>query len=134
MYGMPQPTNYGQYGFGAYGGFPNQAAAAGTPGAAAPGMASPVAATAAMGLGAPQSPADPTAAAQAAQGQWAGADPSSYYSNYWGGEPRFAVSSCNWQSFILLLQVIMASKPPERQRPMLKARLNRLHRTVSTRL
>ena len=91
MYGMPQPTNYGQYGFGAYGGFPNQAAAAGTPGAAAPGMASPVAATAAMGLGAPQSPADPTAAAQAAQGQWAGADPSSYYSNYWGGELRLHV-------------------------------------------
>ena len=98
MYGMPQPTNYGQYGFGAYGGFPNQAAAAGTPGAAAPGMASPVAATAAMGLGAPQSPADPTAAAQAAQGQWAGADPSSYYSNYWGGESARPIHAHNLYS------------------------------------
>ncbi|KAI0374352.1 RNA-binding domain-containing protein [Pilatotrama ljubarskyi] len=82
MYGMPQPNTYGQYGFGAYGGFPNQPAAAGTPGAAAPGMASPVAPTAPMIGG--QAPADAAAATQA-QGQWAGADPSSYYSNYWGG-------------------------------------------------
>ena len=86
MYGMPQPNTYGQYGFGAYGGFPNQAGA-GAPGAAAPGMASPVAPTAAIGLGsATGAPTDPTAAA--AQGQWPGADPSSYYSNYWGGKAR----------------------------------------------
>ena len=84
MYGMPTPSTYGQYGFGAYGAFPNQPAAAGTPGAAAPGMPSPVAPTAAMGMGAAQTPVD--ASAQAAQAQWAGADPSSYYSNYWGGE------------------------------------------------
>ena len=90
MYGMPQPNTYGQYGFGAYGAFPNQAAA-GT-GAAAPGMPSPVAPTAAMGMGAAQTPVDATA--QAA-GQWGSADPSSYYSNYWGGEPRSAVSSAN---------------------------------------
>ncbi|KAI0757182.1 hypothetical protein C8Q80DRAFT_1265142 [Daedaleopsis nitida] len=82
MYGMPQPNTYGQYGFGGYAGFPNQAAA-GTPGAAAPGMASPVMPSAAMGLGAGQAPAD--AAATQAQAQWPGADPSSYYSNYWGG-------------------------------------------------
>ena len=91
MYGMPTPSTYGQYGFGAYGAFPNQPAAAGTPGAAAPGMPSPVAPTAAMGMGAAQTPVD--ASAQAAQGQWAGADPSSYYSNYWGGEPIFACAS-----------------------------------------
>ncbi|KAI0651672.1 hypothetical protein C8Q79DRAFT_898453 [Trametes meyenii] len=84
MYGMPQPNAYGQYGFGAYGGFPSQPAAAGTPGAAAPGMASPVAPAAPM-VGAGQPPVDAAAATQAAQGQWAGADPSSYYSNYWGG-------------------------------------------------
>ena len=89
MYGMPQPNTYGQYGFGAYSGFPNQAGA-GAPGAAAPGMASPVAPTAAIGLGsATGAPTDPTAAA--AQGQWPGADPSSYYSNYWGGELRLHV-------------------------------------------
>ncbi len=40
-----------------------------------------------MALGAQPGAADPNAAAgQTAQGQWAGADPSSYYSNYWGGE------------------------------------------------
>lgn len=83
---MPQPNTYGQYGFGTYGGFPNQTPAAGAPGAAAPGMASPVAPTATMGLGAGQAPTD---AAQVAQGQWPGADPSSYYSNYWGGEFAF---------------------------------------------
>ncbi|PCH33478.1 hypothetical protein WOLCODRAFT_86791 [Wolfiporia cocos MD-104 SS10] len=83
MYGMPQPNTYGQYGFGAYGGFPNQAAGAGAPGAAA-GMGSPVAGAAGMAVGA--GAADPAAAAgQAAQGQWAGGDPSSYYNNYWGG-------------------------------------------------
>ena len=84
MYGMPQPNTYGQYGFGAYGGFPNQAPAS-APGAAAPGMGSPVAPTATTGLGAGQAPGD-AAAAQVAQGQWPAADPSSYYSNYWGGE------------------------------------------------
>ena len=88
MYGMPQPNTYGQYGFGAYGAFPNQAAA-GT-GAAAPGMPSPVAPTAAMGMGAAQTPVDATA--QAA-GQWGSADPSSYYSNYWGGEHSAVVAS-----------------------------------------
>lgn len=93
MYGMPQPNTYGQYGFGAYGGFPNQAGAAGAPGATAPGMASPVAANAVMGLGAGQAPTDATAASQAAQGQWPGADPSSYYSNYWGGTLAHAVPS-----------------------------------------
>ncbi|RDX56054.1 RNA-binding domain-containing protein [Polyporus arcularius HHB13444] len=84
MYGMPQPNTYGQYGFGAYGGFPNQAPGAGAPGAAAPGMASPVAPSAVMSLGAAGAPGD----AAAAQGQWPGADPSSYYSNYWGGASR----------------------------------------------
>ncbi|KAI0824168.1 hypothetical protein BC628DRAFT_1380106 [Trametes gibbosa] len=83
MYSVPQPNAYGQYGFGAYGGFPNQPGGAGTPGVAAPGMGSPVAPTAQMIGG--QSPADVAAATQAAQGQWAGADPNSYYSNYWGG-------------------------------------------------
>ncbi|KAH9944541.1 uncharacterized protein BXZ73DRAFT_39162 [Epithele typhae] len=82
VYGMPQPTQYGQYGFSAYGGYPSQPAAAGTPGAAAPGMPSPVAPPAGMGMGA-AGIADANAAA--AQAQWGSADPSSYYSNYWGG-------------------------------------------------
>ena len=43
-----------------------------------------------IGAGAQAGAADPTAAAgQAAQGQWASADPSTYYSNYWGGESLF---------------------------------------------
>jgi len=74
MYGMPQPNTYGQYAFGGYG----------TPGAAVPGLASPGGGQ--MAMASPGGAADPSAAAgQAAQGQWAGADPSSYYSNYWGG-------------------------------------------------
>jgi len=73
MYGVPQPGTYGQYGFGAY---PQ------SPGGAAPGM--PQAATgAAAGQTAPG--ADVGAVGQAPQGQWPGGDPSSYYSNYWGG-------------------------------------------------
>lgn len=89
MYGMPQPTSYGQYGFGGYPGFPGQAAGQpGAPGATSPGMPQPAAGGAGLGLtGAPQQGvADPNAAAgQAGQAQWGGADPNSYYSNYWGG-------------------------------------------------
>ena len=93
MYGMPQPNTYGQYGFGAYSGFPNQAGATAAPGAAATGMGSPVAAAAAMGMGAGATAADPSvAAAGAAQGQWGGADPNSYYSNYWGGKCLAGIS------------------------------------------
>lgn len=100
MYGMPQPNSYGQYGFGAYGGFPNQAGAAGTPGAAAPGMGSPVAAAAAMGMGGGASAADPSANAA----QWGGADPNSYYSNYWGGKwPADSVFCCCVLTVILRL-------------------------------
>jgi len=69
MYGMPQANTYGQYGF-------------------APGMASPAtgAPAGAMGMAAGgQAAADPNAAGQGAQSQWGGADPSQYYSNYWGG-------------------------------------------------
>lgn len=83
MYGMPQPTSYGSYGFGGYSGFPGQAP--GTPGAA---TGSPGGGTAGMTMpGAAQPGADPAAAAAAAAGgqQWGG-DPNSYYSaNYWGG-------------------------------------------------
>ncbi|OCH96625.1 hypothetical protein OBBRIDRAFT_809109 [Obba rivulosa] len=84
MYGMPQPNTYGQYGFGAYGGFPNQPAAGGAPGAAAPGMTSPTSGAAMPMPGAQPGAADSNAAAGQAAGQWAGGDPSSYY-NYWGG-------------------------------------------------
>ena len=69
MYGMPQPSQYGQYSFGGYASpsspsMPKAAAAAG------------------LGLGAAGATAgaDPTAAASAAA--W-GADPTSYYQNYW---------------------------------------------------
>jgi len=89
MYGMPpQPNAYGQYGFGAYPGFPAQA---GATGAAPTSPAMPPSATApgaGLGLtaGAQQSATDPNAATtQATQASWASADPSTYYSNYWGG-------------------------------------------------
>ncbi|KAJ6574845.1 hypothetical protein B0H19DRAFT_1126001 [Mycena capillaripes] len=89
MYGMPQAPSYGQYGFGAYPGFANQAGTPGAPGS--PGMPQPTSAGGAgLGLAAPggQSGGDPNAlaaAGQAGQAQWGGADPNSYYSNYWGG-------------------------------------------------
>lgn len=85
MYGMPQPNTYGQYAFSGYGGFPNQAG--GTPGGGAPGAPGMPQAATGGGLGlAPggQAPGADGAAGQAGQAQWA-ADPSSYYSNYWGG-------------------------------------------------
>lgn len=90
MYGIPQPTSYGQYGFGGYAGFPGQAAA--TPGAAGPGSPGmPQASAGAGGLGlaagSQQAGADLNAtgvAGQAGQAQWGAADPN-YYSNYWGG-------------------------------------------------
>jgi len=88
MYGMPQPNTYGQYGFGAYPGFPGQATGQpGAPGAASPGMPQPATGGAALGLtSAPQQGvADPnTPAGQAGQAQWSSADPNSYY-NFWGG-------------------------------------------------
>lgn len=88
MYGMPQPNTYGQYAFTGYGGFPNQAG--GTPGAGAPGaagMPQPASGAGGLGLGlAPggQAPGADASGGQAGQAQWA-TDPSSYYSNYWGG-------------------------------------------------
>src|ERR1700722_1789427 len=95
MYGMPQPNTYGQYGFGGYGGFPNQAAGGGTgaPGAgnaAMPQQSAPNNAGGSLGMGGGvgQAGADPNVAAiggQPSQAQWATADPNSYYSNYWGG-------------------------------------------------
>lgn len=83
MYGMPQPTSYGQYGFGGYAGFGQAAGTPGAPGPGSPGMAN---ATAGGVAGTQQPGADPSAAVgQAGQAQWGGADPSTYYSNYWGG-------------------------------------------------
>jgi len=87
MYGMPQPSAYGQYGFAGYTGFPGQAAAPGAPGS--PGM-SQAAGAAAPGLGlnvgGQQPGADLTGAnpAQQSQPQWGATDPN-YYSGYWGG-------------------------------------------------
>lgn len=88
MYGMPQASNYGQYGFAGY---------AGAPGAASPGMPQTASGTpggAGLGLTAvgQQGAADPNAVAAAgqAQGQWPTGDPSSYYSNYWGGKLFFS--------------------------------------------
>jgi nucleolysin TIA-1/TIAR len=86
MYGM-QPNSYGQYGFGGYGGFPNQAAAGAAPGGASTGVAQGAASGAGLGLQAGQpSATDPNAAAAAGQGSqgWAGADPSYYQNTYWG--------------------------------------------------
>lgn len=90
MYGMPQPTTYGQYGFGGYAGFPGQAAAA--PGAAGPGSpgmpqaGNPGGAGLGLNVSGQQPGGDPNAAAgaQPSQPQWGTADPN-YYSNYWGG-------------------------------------------------
>ena len=88
MYRMPQPNTYGQYGFGAYPGFPGQAAGQhGAPGATSPGMPQPATGGAALGLtGAPQQgvPDPNTPAGQAGQAQWNSGDPNSYY-NFWGG-------------------------------------------------
>jgi nucleolysin TIA-1/TIAR len=89
MYGMPQPTSYGQYGFGGYAGFPGQATAApGAAGPGSPGMPQANAGGAGLGLnvGSQQPGADLVAAAgaQPAQPQWGATDPN-YYSNYWGG-------------------------------------------------
>ena len=79
MYGMPQPASYGQYaGYNGYAGFPGQGGA-GSPGTASPGMPQAAIGTGALGLSGAQQ-TDPSSAA--GQAQW-GADPSSYYSNYW---------------------------------------------------
>jgi len=72
MYGVPQPGTYGQYGFGAY---------PASPGGAAPGIPQ---ATAGAAAGQTAPGAEVGAVGQPTQAQWAG-DPSSYYSNYWGG-------------------------------------------------
>ena len=112
MYGMPQPNTYGQYGFGGYGGFPKKAATAASPGGAAPGMTSPASATVGMGMGAgaQTGAVDPSAATgQAAQGQWAGADPNSYYSNYWGG--KFCLPLGRFTLLTELTQDTTVSKP-----------------------
>jgi hypothetical protein len=71
MYGMPQPNQYGSYGFG------NWPAGGGTPGMPTP-----------QGGDASGAQVDPNAAAaagQVGQAQW-GSDPNSYYNNYWGGK------------------------------------------------
>ena len=89
MYGMPQPANYAQYGFGGYAGFPGQAAAApGSTGPGSPGMpqaTNPGGAGLGLSVGG-QQPGTETAAVQPGQPQWGANDPN-YYSNYWGGEP-----------------------------------------------
>lgn len=88
MYGIPQANTYGQYAFGSYPGFPAQggATAAAPASPAIPQSASAAGAGLGLTAGAQQGPTDPTAAAtQANQASWASADPSTYYSNYWGG-------------------------------------------------
>jgi len=89
MYGMPQPTAYGQYGFTGYTGFPGQTGATpGAPGPGSPGMPQAPGPTApGLGLNVAQQPgADLTGAnpAQPNQAQWGATDPN-YYSGYWGG-------------------------------------------------
>lgn len=83
LYGMPQPTQYSQYGFGGYAGFPGAAQASGAPAAAGGGALSPGGTTAAPGgFGAAAPGADAAAAAQ-----WGGQDPNAFYQqqSYWGG-------------------------------------------------
>jgi len=90
MYGMPQPTAYGQYGFTGYTGFPGQTGATpGGPGPGSPGMPQapgPTAPGLGLNVGAQQPGADLTGAnpAQSNQPQWGATDPN-YYSGYWGG-------------------------------------------------
>ncbi|EJD55705.1 RNA-binding domain-containing protein [Auricularia subglabra TFB-10046 SS5] len=84
LYGMPQPTQYGQYGFSGYGAFPG-AQASGAPAAAGATGLSPggtAAAPVAPGAFAAAAPgADATAAAQ-----WGSQDPNAFYQQqYWGG-------------------------------------------------
>ena len=71
---MPQANAYNPYGFPGYPG-------------ATPGMPQP-AAPGAAGTGAPGAPGADATAAQGQQGQW-GADPNSYYANYWGGKSLY---------------------------------------------
>jgi len=81
-FGMPQPNTYGQYGFPGYPGF------GGAPGTAGgtPGMPQPGGAAAGGGAQISVNAGGDAVGAvgQGQQQQWGG-DPSSYYSNYWGG-------------------------------------------------
>lgn len=120
MYGMPQANTYGQYGFPGY---------AGAPGAASPGMPQAAAGTpAAAGLGlgavAQQGSTDPSAVAAAgqAQGQWPAGDPSSYYSNYWGGRTTFSLAICDYTDVNLVIQGIMGKPPASRVRQMVSTK------------
>jgi len=83
MYGMPQPSTYGQYGFGGYAGFQG-AGGAGTTGTN-PGMPQANPGAGGLGNGSQPGATDPTVAGQPAQGQWP-AEANSYYSNYWPGK------------------------------------------------
>ena len=87
MYGMPQPSSYGQYGFGGYAGFQG-AGGAGTTGTT-PGMPQNNPGAGGLGNGNQPGATDPNVTGQ--PGQWP-ADANSYYSNYWGGK---------WEAFLL---------------------------------
>lgn len=82
MYGMPQPSTYGQYGFGGYAGFQGAGGAGAT--GTNPGMPQANPGAGGLGNGSQPGTTDPTVAGQPAQGQWP-ADANSYYSNYWPG-------------------------------------------------
>ena len=124
MYGIPQPSSYGQYGFGGYAGFPGQAAATpGTAGPGSPGMPQASAGAGGLGLaaGSQQPGADLNAAGgQAGQAQWGATDPS-YYSNYWGGGYRLRQLSHNL--ILYLLQVTMANRPQVNRPEMLRCKV-----------
>ena len=81
---MPQPNSYGQYGFPAYAGMMGAGAPGATPGMPQPATGAGAAAGGQVGAAAGADGA--AAGAQGQQAQWPAGDPSSYYSNYWGGK------------------------------------------------
>lgn len=97
MYGMPQPNQYAQYGFGGYGGFPGAqpTGAAGQPTMPQPGAGAngqPGAGGMAVPGAQPGGATDPSLAASgqapgaANVAGWGATDPSAYYQQtYWGG-------------------------------------------------
>lgn len=80
-----------------------------------------------MGAAAQAGAADPNAAAgQAAQGQWA-SDPSSYYSNYWGGKSSKHSYCC--PSLTVIAQVITVKLRDRVQMGSIRV-LHKLHEWV----
>lgn len=93
MYGMPQPSAYGQYGFGGYPGFQGTGGAGTT--WTTPGMPQANPGTGGLGNGTQPGTTDLNISGQPVQGQWPTAT-GSYYpgSSYYGGGGFFSFVPC----------------------------------------